>query len=516
MTKSTTNSGVALLNEAVRLHQSGKLDEAALLYQQILQTQPTHFDALHLSGLITKQHGNAAEAIRQIGAAINTVKSGLHAGHASALCNLGAAYQDNSQPDLALACYRQAVGLRPDYALAHNNLGNALKNLGNYHEALQSYRSAIRYLPNYPEAHYHCGLVLHLTGQFEPALHCFDQALQFRPQYAAALFARGTTLHACGTYNDAIDSYSRAIAVQPDFAQAYFNRAVSYNRVREFQLAVADFEHAIRCQPAYPKAFFYLANSLKQLNRNADAVCAYRQAGALGADPAQVDFALATLGVGATPGTPPVAYIRELFDQYADHFDAHLTEVLQYKIPEQIAVVLARHLNGTQSECLDLGCGTGLCGGFLRAHSGTLTGVDLSQNMLDQAAQLHLYDSLVCMEITDYLLQAQQQADLIVAADVLVYLGDLDRLMQAVSATLRHDGLFCFSVENFKSDQTDADYILQTSARYAHSESYLRRLARLHHLKLIEIQQLSGRQENQQQSDALIVLLQKVAGSAEL
>jgi len=512
----TTTYRPELLKSAIELHQRGDLKGAQRLYEEILLTNPDHFDALHFSGLIDKQTGHSANAIKKIGAALNTVKTGMNPGHASALCNLGAAYQDTSQPELAMEAYQKAIQLRPDYAIAHNNLGNALKNLGHYRQAYDSYTTAIHYRHDYPEAYYHASLVLQLTGQFEEALRYAEQALRLRPDYPEACCAKGVALHSLGQFDSAIDSYSQALALKANFAQAYFNRAISYNRVSQFQNAVCDFELAIRYQPNYPNAYFYLGNSQKQLNNPVLAIAAYNRAKELGADPDQVEFALATLDEAAIPSAAPPGYIKDLFDQYADHFDVHLTQVLQYKIPQLIAQMVAPHLTGQQLDCIDLGCGTGLCADFLRQHSATLTGIDLSQNMLDQAASLNLYDDLFCAEITDYLFQSKQQVDLIIAADVLVYLGDLQRLMQGVTMTLRDQGLFCFSVEKLKSDPPSSDYILQTSARYAHSEAYIRKLAPQHNLKLIQINQHSGRQENRTESDALIVLLQKVSGSPEM
>lgn len=516
MTNSTTLPLPALLQTAVRLHRQGKFAQANGIYEQILQADPDHFDALHFSGVVAKQTGHPEKAVELISAAINGFRSEFNASHASAFCNLGAAFQECHQPEQALVSYQKAIELKPDYAMAHNNLGNTFKNLGRHQQAIESYRNAIRCLPDYPEAFYHCGLALHLTGQFEQALQYYEHALQLRPAYPQACNAMGITLHSVGLYADAVVCYSQAIKIKADFAQAIFNRGISYNRLLEFDHAVADFELATSYQPNYPNAYLYLGNSLRHLNKVGLAIAAYQRARELGAKADQIDFLLASLGAGTTPKAPPSAYVSELFDQYADHFDAHLTQVLKYAVPEKISTMLSAHLSSASMACLDLGCGTGLCAPFLRQHAGTLTGVDLSQNMLDQAARLNLYDSLVCAEITDFLFHTDQQFDLITAADVLVYLGDLNQLMQGVGKALGDRGLFCFSVEHLDRDGSSDDYILQTSARYAHSAAYLRQLAHRYDLTVIDMQQHTGRQEHQIKSETLIVLLQKVSGTREV
>jgi predicted TPR repeat methyltransferase len=120
-----------------------------------------------------------------------------------------------------------------------------------------------------------------------------------------------------------------------------------------------------------------------------------------------------------------------------------------------------------------MGCGTGLMGERLRRMKRTLTGVDLSPNMLEKARQRDIYDQLVDADLVKFL-EAQHQAfDLAVAADVFVYVGDLSPVFSAVRKALRDGGLFCFSVEAIET----GDFVLRNTLRYAHSIDYLRKLA---------------------------------------
>ncbi len=506
MNKTTTNSNPELLLTAVKLHRLAKFAEARQLYQQILSTEPNHFDAQHFSGLIAKQNGQPLQAIALITAALNSVTGEFNANHASAFCNLGAAYQDCQQPELALQNYRQALLLKPDYAIAHNNLGNALKNLGNYDEAITSYQHALRYSPNYPEALFNYGLTLHLNQQFDEALVRFEQAIQIKPGYAEAHFALGNTYQSLRMFELALHSYDQSIALKADYAKAYLNRGITLNRLAQYHDAVSDFELAIHHQPGYAYAYFYLGNSLRQLQKNTEAIAAYLRAEEFGFDQKQVSFALAALGIGEVPAAAPVDYVKELFNQYADHFDTHLVDVLNYDVPKILSGLIDKYRQHDQLASVDLGCGTGLCGAYLRPYSRSLTGVDLSQNMLNRAAALNLYDQLVCAELTEFLSRYTQTADLIIAADVLLYLGDLNQVFKSISHALNHHGFFCFSVEYAKEQ---SDYVLRASNRYAHTENYLRRLAANYGFTILELARHAGRQENQQDNDALVVLLLK-------
>jgi SAM-dependent methyltransferase len=168
-------------------------------------------------------------------------------------------------------------------------------------------------------------------------------------------------------------------------------------------------------------------------------------------DPANVEFRyLRDSLAGARVDRPPDSYIESFFDRFAPRFDARLVEELRYTAPEAAARVLAPRLAGrTGLRVVDLGCGTGLSGGFLRAHAGALVGVDLSAAMLERARERGIYDELVREEIGDYLARRDRASiDLALALDVFIYVGDLVRVLRAAAAALASGGLLVFSIED--------------------------------------------------------------------
>jgi predicted TPR repeat methyltransferase len=170
----------------------------------------------------------------------------------------------------------------------------------------------------------------------------------------------------------------------------------------------------------------------------------------------------------------PQEYVVEHFDSFAQGFDAQLVGALGYDVPEKICAAVCSVLGaGPGRETLDAGCGTGLCGPLLRPISRGLTGVDLSPKMLAQAARKGFYDTLVCEELTAFLGRSEGHFDLMVAADLMIYFGDLAPLFAAAATALKPAGLFAFSTELL----TGEGYRLQPSGRFAHAPSYLRSLA---------------------------------------
>jgi predicted TPR repeat methyltransferase len=476
-----------MLKNALALHQAGQLAQAELLYLDVLQIESEQFDALHLLGVIAKQRGRPQSAIEYFRKAIQ-----VNAKQAIAHCNLGTALQDLGLIQEALESYDRALELKPDYAMVLNNRGNALRALGQIEAALQSYSMALQFSPNYPEAYYNRGIAKQAAGLLIPAIDDFDHALRLKPDYAAAYFASGTSLQSLHRYSDALASYERAIQAKPDYAEAFFNRGIVLQRMHAYEEALRSYDQALQFRSTYANAHQCRGNVLRVLGQASEAIIAYQRALEHGADAVQVNYALAALGVGAVPTTAPSGYVKELFDQYADHFDQHLLGVLGYEVPQLIERAIERHLDVAGIDSLDLGCGTGLCGPFLRPYSLNLVGVDLSQNMLNKAHQRKLYDQLVCGELSAFLATQIETYDLIVAADVFVYIGDLSGVFCGVSRALRSNGLFCFSVETGNTE----DFTLRASNRYAHSLSYLQRLADLNELVIQESKEEFARRDN--------------------
>jgi predicted TPR repeat methyltransferase len=494
----------ALLQQAVGLHRQNRLDAAQGLYQRVLALDPDHPDALHLLGTVARQLGDPARAVELIGRAIR-----LRPNLATPHCNLGAALSDLGHLDDALASYARAIALKPDYALAICNRGNTLRRLGRLEEAARSYRAVLAIDPAYPEAHCHLAILLQDAGQAAAALESADRALRARPRYAQACSIRADALQSLQRFAEAVRSYDQSIEIDPERAQTYCSRGTALQRLHRFDEALESYDRAIALQPQYPLAHQYRGNSLRALRRVEEAIAAYQSALVQGADADEVAYALASLGVGSVPAQPPPDHVKSLFDQYAGHFDQHLVENLRYQVPGLLDAAIRRNLVSQQMDTLDIGCGTGLCAPCLRAYSRTLSGIDLSETMLDRARDRGLYDHLACRELTAFLSESAGQYDLIVAADVFGYIGDLAEVFVQAGTALRPNGLFCFTVEAGSAQ----DFTLTPSQRYAHSIDYLRRLAPGAGFRVLEADQQVGRYEADTEVRVYVVVLQQNSGS---
>ena len=463
----------SLLRQAVALHQQGRLEQARELYRQVLALDPRQFDALHLSGVIERQRGNPAQAVDLIRQALT-----LDPQQARAHCNLGAALQDLGQAEAALRSVETALRLDPRYALAWNNRGNTLRRLGRQQEALDSYERALALQAAYPEAWCHRAIVLNDLGRHGDAAASAEQALAARPGYADALQALGNALQALDRFTQAVDAYDAALrsAAPARQAEIWCARGAALKKSGELSRALDSYEHALRLRPDYAMAEHYRANALRALGRREEAIAAYHRARELGADPAGIDFALAALGEGELPSSAPADYVKGLFDQYAGHFDRHLVGVLGYRTPELLVSMLPGGPAARFDSVLDLGCGTGLCAPLLRPLARRLGGIDLSEKMLEKARDTGLYDELACADIVAWLDGRQAEWELVLAADVLVYIGELGTLLGRVARALRPGGRFAFSVET-PAQESGAGYAITASNRFAHTPAYVRACA---------------------------------------
>ncbi|MGW8390251.1 tetratricopeptide repeat protein [Pseudoduganella sp. HUAS MS19] len=489
----------ALLQQAVSLHQKGELARAQVIYDQVLRAQPLNFDALHLSGALARQQGEAQRALDLIDGAL-----AIDGRRAIAHCNRGVALQDLGRFGEALESFERALSLQPDYAIALSNRGNALRHLGHLDRALESYAAALRLAPEYADALCNRALALQSLARHEAALDSFGAALAARPEYPQALHGAAVSLLALGRPADALEGFERALHLQPEYAEAWCSRGAMLLRAQDHEEALASFQDALTVRPRYARAQLGLANTLRAMGRREKAVEAYQAALSFGADAATVGYMLAIMGAEQAPGASPTAYVKALFDQYAGNFDRHLVDVLRYRTPSLLVEALRRHLPPGELDVLDAGCGTGLCGPLLRPLACLLEGVDLSPHMLDRARDTGLYDGLYCGEMVGYLRVHPASVDVIVAADVFVYLGDLKPVFSVARLALRGGGRFAFSVEEHEGAE---DFVLRASGRYAHSRAGIEALARSHGFAIHEITPSTLRQESGTDMRGLLAVL---------
>jgi predicted TPR repeat methyltransferase len=245
---------------------------------------------------------------------------------------------------------------------------------------------------------------------------------------------------------DAIDTFSKALRIDDSAANIWFNKAHAQMQIGDVDGARESLTRTIKLDPTISAA----AHMLKALTPQ---------------DAQKVDRG-------------DDKYVKELFDSYSSTYDPHVKK-LMYSAPRVIRQEMAKIYRGrftidnaeeevpaqlpsqipgcttiiptisinSTLDVLDLGCGTGLAGAWLKDYARHLVGVDLSEEMITIARKKMLYQELAVMSISTYLQQCTRKFDLVVAADVLSYIGDLRATFAQLLPTVNPGGHFCFTVE---------------------------------------------------------------------
>ena len=201
------------LEGAIYLHKTGKLELAKLIYEDILSTNPKHFDALQLLGTIAAQKKDWEKSVKLFTQALTV---------------------DNSIPAV------------------YNNLGVAYKELKLFDDALQNYNLAISLKPTYSEAFYNRGLVLHELKLLVESLESYEIAISLKPNYAEAYSNSGNVYKELKQFTKAINNYGHALAINPDYVEAHLNCGIIFQELLRFDEALKSYEKVTRLDPNFP------------------------------------------------------------------------------------------------------------------------------------------------------------------------------------------------------------------------------------------------------------------------
>lgn len=433
-----------------------------------------------MKGVLALQQGKPADAVPLLERAIelDATQPGFH-------LNLGNALRGLARYDEAITAYRRALALDERMAPAHNNLGNALRDRGSLSEAATAYQRALELDPGFFAAAANLAQVLakqpehprpEILAAHERALALALAAKLRTPDVANLHNARGNLLQADDRTDDAIEAYRHAVAVDPVFAEAHLNLGRALARNLRIEDAIEPLRRALELRPTDLSIYKQLALALRRLRRNDEATAVYQAWHQQDpADPIAAHMANVR-GQEAPPERATDDYVQREFDDFAEQFDDVLVNKLGYQGPKLVQGALERAglLSRRELDVLDAGCGTGLCAPLLRPLARTLVGVDLSAKMLEQARRRGGYDELIEAELTEMVESRPGAFDLIVAADVLTYFGQLERLVGAFRRALRPSGALAFTAEAGADEALG--WQLNDGGRYAHHDSYLRRV----------------------------------------
>lgn len=439
----------------------------------------------------------------------------------------GVRHHEAGQYAEAEAAFQASLQHLPARASTLMNLGAAQLALDKPEQALQSLDASTQAEPGDAQAWCHRARALQALGRGEEASEDYARALTLNPELSAARWHRSLLLVSLGFAKDALKTLQPLLdppaGAAASAAPAWLLAGQAQQSLGQLEPALRHYQQARRLDAHLPRVHAVLGQLLQQLGRADEAGAVWSEALTAGVEPELNRYLLAGLGAGpasqtrstaATPTQSPQAYVRALFDPYADGFEAHLVGALQYRGHEAVvdAALGAARAGGVAGfeSVVDLGCGTGLCGRLLRPHAKRIEGIDLSPTMVATARASGAYEVVRQADAVEALRTGTQAFDLVVAADVLIYIGALEALFSALAARVMPGAWLSLSVETMGAEEQarhPEGWCLRASLRYAHTQAYLRELCRAQGWHWLAWQPFALRQEQGQRIEGAVALV---------
>lgn len=337
----------------------------------------------------------------------------------------------------ALLSYEDALRQNSYCADAYANMGNLYFKENKLIKAEDSYKRALGIDNSFLNAHHNLALVLYKQGRVGESLEHFRSAILINPKHISSLYNLAVILEETGEYSEA--------------AGLYFNLLLLDNTLPDIEFRIANTLSLLSGMGKKEKkqALTFAEGWVKNFPDNV--VALYTQKALMGK---KVDDELAK------------KYSEALYDSFASSYD-QVMEKLESKSVDEILKTLKPK---EWTNVLDLACGTGIFGLQFKQNHTSLTGVDISKNMLQKAEETDCYSRLIHQDILSFLSADQQEYSLIVASDVIPYLPSVESLFENVYQRLEKEGVFIFTLE---TDDSLKEGCLKETGRTLYPVSFI-------------------------------------------
>ena len=460
------------LQLAIACHREGRIKEASSLYEEVLAA--VHDNPCANFNLATIYHDSG-----ELRKAIACYKKVLanDADNFQVLYNLASAYRDNGFLEQSAITFQRALEVDSQHPDIHYNLGILYHQLNFLEESSLRFKETLKLEPEHFPSLYNLGAICFERKLYDKALEYYNRAHSCDLNDLDCCYNLGLTHFHLGDYEEAASCYEQVLLKTPEDAALYNTLGTVYRHLNDYKKAVKYHQKALDLKPDYGNALTNLAIVFQILGNTRKAITCFERSVELGYDVESAEYMITAL-TGGSRSSAPRSYVERLFDNYAVDFDKSLVKGLNYDVPAKLYALHESlfHSNTKYRHVIDLGCGTGLAGEQFRDVAVTLTGVDLSSKMIEQSKRKGIYNNLHHDDTVDFLKNSTSSYDLVLAADVIVYIGEIDPLFSAVADKISPNGLFLFSIEENEGE----GYRLRQSGRYAYNRKYIKEISVKH------------------------------------
>ncbi len=388
----------------------------------------------------------------------------------------------------AVEAYARAHRSDPQNPELADALGSILQSDGMFDEAVLYHARAYQVMPHNPEYAYKLGMAMAGAEEYDAAVELFEEALRLKPNYVAAHHALARELQRRNMYDEAEQAYLKGMVYAPEHEELRRHYGQFLQAKGDHAAAAQQYSEIITNGGAEVEAAIFLKETVA---------------------PAPATAPL--------PAKTPIKLVNDLYTHFDKAFEKALEENQQHRAPGILVNMLkspeaktVRDVTAAANRILDLGCGTGLNGLLLRHIALRLEGVDLSSKLLQRAEEKKLYAALHKSDLGEFLTKAEPASyDIAFAADVFTFIGDLGDVFNGIGQALVAKGLFAFSCDALPESDPHPHYAILPTARYAHKESYLCKLAADTGLQVLSIKQDTVRSYMGHEVPGLFMLLGK-------
>jgi|GEM_PF-3238299 len=391
---------------------------------------------------------------------------------------LGCLQEELLEYNQACTYFLSALQLQPDNFNVLYKLAGIAMLVGHLDDAADYYRRCLAINEGSLRANYNMGLICYRRNDWLGAAKYFSIAAELGDDYPDIWYMLGMSLKAIGRWQQAEESMRKAVEVSPDRAEIHFHLGDILLHLQQFEAAEKFFQNSVKIAPENPQYWLGLGRLYFQWGKNDLAREKLQTVMEIDKNNDTAQLLLKSLN-GQQVTRMPGELLASMFNQCSESFDSYMVNELKYSLPKQLRDAVStccRKLDQPQQFdwVLDLGCGTGLASEQFMPVSKTMVGVDISPGMIEQAKAKNIYQKLVCGDLLQVMDSAVHKYNLVLAADVFIYIGDLEKTFAAVSRHTVPGAWFAFSIE---CGEGEADYILNRSGVFAHSPAYIARLA---------------------------------------
>lgn len=460
---------------ARNLYISRDYENALVLYRQLISRNSAREDLLIAAANCYDALGDKKNAVKLYKKAFRKNKKSL-----AAISNLATAYYEKGDLKKAEDCTLTSLKLDSLHAPSWINLGNIQYCRHDYQAALKSYLTASSVKKNYYIALINIANTYYDLKQFEEAVSYAQKALEIDSRSVMAYSIIGNSSLELEKYEAALEAFRQALKLDSSDAWLFNSLSQVCQKRGEWEDALKAALLAVDKSSEKDSHHINFGYLLYECSLEKGKKLAEKYAGIWLEKYPQNPIAahmVKAVKSGVVPDRANDEYVRHIFDVFAEDFE-NVLDSLEYMAPQLINGFLQEFYGASKPRrlrILDAGCGTGLCGKFLKKYTcwRGLHGVDLSPKMLDVARAKKVYSKLWNCELNAFLQKHKKRYDLIVSGDVFTYFGDLKILFKNLADSLHKSGRLVFTVSEFSDDKNGC--FLHPSGRFLHGENYVKK-----------------------------------------